>query len=206
MSFRSALAASVSVWLALVGFNPQAGASSPPANVETEVHILETPAGWGVEQIPIPLGFAPSLEFNGLEDIRFAPGWSDPGSPDFWTYKFAWEIAEDPQLDEARLSQMLETYFAGLSQAVSQLGDALPPPDAVFIRDGGRYRGTLRIYDAFTTKAWIYLNARVYGQRRGEKHLVVFELSPQAFEHEVWRKLGQIRVNRTAAPRPAAAN
>lgn len=57
---------------------------------------------------------------------------------------------------------MLETYFAGLAQAVSQLGDTLQPPAAVFIRDGEHYRGRLRIYDAFTTKAWIYLNARVY--------------------------------------------
>ena len=101
---------------------------------------------------------------------------------------------------------MLETYFAGLAQAVSQLGDALQRPAAVFIRDGERYRGRLRIYDAFTSKAWIYLNARVHSQQRGDRHLIVFVLSPQAFEHEVWRKLGQIRVNRTAAPRPAAAN
>jgi hypothetical protein len=184
----------VLAWLALAGLSAQAGVASPPATVETEVRILEAPAGWGIEQIPIPLGFAPSLEFNGLEDIRFAPGWSDPGSPDFWTYKFVWEIAEDPRLDEVRLSLMLETYFAGLAQAVSQLGDALQLPAAVFIGDGERYRGRLRIYDAFTSKAWIYLNARVYSQQRSDKHLVVFEFSPQAFDHEVWQELGRIRV------------
>lgn len=207
MNFRfTPLFAIVITWLALAGFSTHAGTADSPDKVETAVRILEAPAGWGVEQIPIPLGFAPSLEFSGLEDIRFAPGWSDSRSPEFWTYKFAWEIAEDPQLNEARLSLMLETYFAGLAQAVSQLGDALQPPAAVFMRDGERYRGRLRIYDAFTTKAWIYLNARVYSQQRGDKHLVVFELSPQAFEHEVWQELDRIRVKRTAAPGPATTN
>ena len=207
MNFRfTPLLAIVITLLALASFSAHAGTANPPENVETAVRILEAPAGWGVEQIPIPLGFAPSLEFSGLEDIRFAPGWSDSRSPEFWTYKFAWEIAEDPQLNEARLSLMLETYFAGLAQAVSQLGDALQPPAAVFVRDGERYRGRLRIYDAFTTKAWIYLNARVYSQQRGDKHLVVFELSPQAFAHEVWQELDRIRVTRTAAPGPATTN
>jgi len=201
MNLRSNLLAAIAiVWAAL------AGASNPPAKVEDPARILGAPAGWGVEQIPIPLGFAPSLEFSGLEDIRFAPGWSDPASPEFWTYKFAWEITEDPKLNEARLSLMLEAYFEGLSRAVSGLGDALQPPAAVFIRDGEHYRGRLRIYDAFSTKAWIYLNARVYSQPRGDKHLVVFELSPQSFEHAVWQALDRIRVHQTAATDPAAGN
>ena len=195
MIFRSMpLAAVIVACTALAGCSA-ARASDPPTKLEKEVRILQTPAGWGIEQIAIPLGFAPSLQFNGLEDIRFAPGWSNADSPEFWTYKFAWEIAEDPQLNEARLSLMLETYFAGLSQAVSQLGDALQPPAAVFIRDAQCYRGRLRIYDAFTTKAWIYLNARVCDQPRGDQHLVTFELSPQGFEHEVWQKLERILVN-----------
>jgi hypothetical protein len=58
----------------------------------------------------------------------------------------AQEIAEDPQLNEARLSLM-----------------------------------------------------RVYNPQRGDKHLVVFEFSPQAFDHEVWQELGRIRVSLTAA-------
>lgn len=205
MKSRFALLVAI-VLPALAGIGAQTEASSPSVGGQQDGRILEAPADWGVEQIPIPLGFAPSLEFNGVEDIRFAPGWSDPRSPEFWTYKFVWEIAEDPRLNEAHLSGMLETYFAGLSQAVSQLGDALQPPVAVFIRDGERFRGRLRIYDAFTSKAWIYLNARVHGQRRGDKHLVVFELSPQAFEHEVWQELDRIGVYQTASVNPATEN
>ena len=189
----------------LAGFGAHAGeadAPSPAAQVEAKTRLLETPAGWAVEQIPIPLGFAPSLEFTGLEDVRFAPGWSVPGSPEFWTYKFAWEIAEDPRPDEERLALMLETYYDGLSHAVSQLGDSLQAPAAVFVRDGDHYRGRLRIYDAFATNKWIHLNARVRSTKRGGKHLLVFELSPQGFGHEVWRRLASIRVTGSGAPAP----
>ena len=138
------------------GFDAHAGAAdvpTPPAQARPTVRILDAPAGWAIEQIPIPLGFAPSLGFTGLEDVRFAPGWSASGSPEFWTYKFAWEIAEDPRLDEERLALILETYYDGLSRAVSQLGDSLQAPAAVFVRDGDGYRGRLRIYDAFATPA-----------------------------------------------------
>lgn len=193
----SLLAAIVIAGPVFAGLSPQAGAAVtpvPPGPVGSEVCILESPAGWVVEQIPIPLGFAPSLAFHGLEDIRFAPGWSVPASPEFWTYKFAWEIAEDPQLDEERLSLMLETYYDGLSRAVSQSGDSLQAPAAVFVRDGEYFRGRLRIFDAFATNTWIHLNARVQSLARGGKHLLVFEMSPQGFEHEVWGKLALIRV------------
>ncbi len=68
----------------------------------------------------------------------------------------------------------------GLSRAVSQSGDPLQAPAAVFVRDGEHYRGRLRIFDAFATNAWIHLNARVQDLVRGGKHLLVFEVSPHA--------------------------
>lgn len=189
------------------GFDAHAGAADVPtplARDSSTVRLLDAPAGWTIEQIPLPPGFAPSLGLTGLEDVRFAPGWSAPGSPEFWTYKFAWEIAEDPRLDEERLALMLETYYDGLSRAVSQRGDSLQAPAAVFVRDGDDYRGRLRIYDAFATNRWIHLNARVKSSKRGGKHLLVFELSPQRFGHEVWRKLASIRVDGSNAPPPPA--
>lgn len=149
---------------------------------------------------------APGPPANDQEEIRFASGWSVPGSPDFWTYKLAWEIAEDPQLTEERLSSILEIYSDGLSRAVSQLGDSLQMPVAVFVRDSERHRGRLRIYHAFATNAWITLNARVNSLKRGGNHLLVFELSPQGFEPEVWRKLASIRVSVSGVIVPAAGD
>lgn len=160
--------------------------------------ILEAPGDWGSEQIPFPLPFAPELGFSGHEDIRFSPGWSQSESPSFWTYKMVWQIDQDPQLTEARMAGLIESYFDGLSRAVAQGGErnpvSLQAPVAVFMQDGLGFRGRLRIYDAFHSRDWISLNARVQKSERGGKHLVVLELSPQPFEHEVWSELAKIRV------------
>ncbi len=162
------------------------------------IQLLESPGGWNVEQIKFPLSFAPSIEFNGIEDIRFAPGWSRPDSPEFWTYKFVWEIDEDPKLTEERISGLLETYFAGLARAVSGGGELEPEklakPIAVFVQDGEIFKGKVRLFDAFSTKDWIRLNAKVSGRKSGAKHLVVFELSPKSFDHEVWAALENVRL------------
>ncbi len=160
--------------------------------------ILDAPDDWRAEQILFPLSFAPSIKFNGYEDIRFAPGWSKPDSAEFWTYKMVWQIDEAPQLTEERLADLIETYFHGLSRAVAQGGerdpDALQKPVAVFMRDGDSFRGRLRIYDSFATKDWICLNARVQKTEQGDKHLVAIELSPKPFDHEVWTELNKVRV------------
>jgi Two component regulator propeller len=159
--------------------------------------ILESPDGWSAEELRFPLSFAPSIEFQGREDIRFAPGWSNPNSSEFWTYKFAWQIDEDPKLTELRIAELMETYFDGLSRAVAQGGGQdisdLQKPVAVFIQDGETFKGRLRIYDSFSTKSWISLNARLKSFERGGKHIVVFELSPKPFDHAVWESLEKIR-------------
>ncbi|MEQ1903479.1 MAG: two-component regulator propeller domain-containing protein [Pirellulaceae bacterium] len=175
---------------------------------EKEVEkILEAPDDWGAEQILFPLSFAPSIKFNGYEDIRFAPGWSKPDSPEFWTYKMVWQIDEDPQLTEERLADLIETYFDGLSRAVAQGGEkdpnTLQKPVAVFIQDGDGFRGRLRIYDAFKTKDWICLNARVQKSKRGDKHLVAVEMSPKPFDHQVWTELAKVRVKKSGHVEPA---
>ncbi len=36
--------------------------------------FLPTPEGWQTETIPFPLEFAPEIKYEGLEELRFAPG------------------------------------------------------------------------------------------------------------------------------------
>lgn len=184
---------------------PWPGSATRPQEDE---QLLDAPSDWKVEQIRFPLSFAPSIEFNGFEDIRFAPGWSRPDSPEFWTYKFVWQVGADPQLTTERLGVLAETYFDGLSRAVALGGeqdtDPMQKPVAVFVEAGTNagkdlnerknFTGRLRIYDAFSTKKWIYLNAKVKSMKSGEKDLIIFELSPQHFEHEVWTQLEKVRL------------
>lgn len=176
-------------------------ATKSQEQTEKEVEpLLEAPDDWGVEQIRFPLSFAPSIKFSGYEDIRFSPGWSKVDSPEFWTYKMVWHLDEDPQLTEERLAELFETYYDGLACTVAQAGAtnpiALQKPVAVFIRDGDNFRGKLRIYDPFTTKDWICLHAQVQKSKRGDKNLVVIEMSPKPFDNEVWNELKKVRVIR----------
>ena len=39
-------------------------------------YVLDTVKGWGIERFSIPIGFAPSIPYTGVEDIRFTPGWA----------------------------------------------------------------------------------------------------------------------------------
>jgi hypothetical protein len=70
------------------------------------------PDGWRGETIPFPLEFAPTLAYRGVEELRFPPGFLDPGSTHFFSYAFAWVI--DPPLpDASALERDLSTYFGG---------------------------------------------------------------------------------------------
>ncbi len=76
--------------------------------------ILSAPDNWKSEIIPFPLGFAPTIDFVGFEDLRFAPGWSDSTSQEFWTYTFAWYIEKDSGMTESRLTELFNSYYDGL--------------------------------------------------------------------------------------------
>ena len=62
--------------------------------------VLNSPDNWRKEIIAFPIGFAPEIKFKGFEDIRFAPGWSDSTSNEFWTYTFVWYIEKDQPMTE----------------------------------------------------------------------------------------------------------
>ncbi len=173
--------AKVSPWRSFASSQPQ------------EEPILHAPEQWGIERLQFPLSFAPSLKYQGIEDIRFAPGWSQPESPDYWTYKFAWKLDQNIELNEESLAEILETYFDGLSRTVAQRDD-LSKPTAVFIVDGKTYRGRLRIYDAFSTNQWIYLNVKVESKTLESGPVIVFSLSPKYFDHAIWKNLDEVQV------------
>ena len=160
--------------------------------------LLIAPDDWRKELIKFPLSFAPSIKFTGVEDIRFAPGWSRPKSSDFWTYKFVWQINEDPKLSEQRLARLVEAYFDGLARAGAKDLKTLQKPVAVFMRQENSFKGRIRIYDNFSTRKWMTLNARVQYKKSGNKHLVMFELSPQPMSHDIWTKLRKIKIRESA--------
>jgi len=166
--------------------------------------VLPLPDGWGSETIPFPLDFAPELDYEGVEELRFAPGMFKEGTEDFWSYAFVWWVAADTVISADGLEDDLESYFSGLSRAVLEgSGDGLD--GAVFgveleelaevRRDRFELTGTVQTFDPFVTKEQLKLNVRVIEIECPEQGrlAVYFELSPQASDHGVWIELAQIR-------------
>jgi len=163
---------------------------------------LPTPEGWRNETIPFPLGFAPELDYTGVEELRFAPGMFTPGAEDYWTYAFVWWISLDTDPGVERLQADLEAYFFGLTRVVAR-GKGFDPGNPTYEAklsridegDPARLRGRVLTFDAFAAREPVELNVRIDNlacKDQGQRGLV-FLLSPQTEEHEVWRTLERIR-------------
>jgi hypothetical protein len=161
---------------------------------------LPTPKGWEVERFPIPIGFAPQIPYRGVEDVRFAPGWGDEKSPQYWSYAYLWWLEDDPKIDVATLEKHLTAYYEGLvgsniTERNIPAGKVIPTrvqlkstradPD-----DAATYGGTVIMLDYMAQRP-MTLNCRV-GVRRCKvpgRTAVFIELSPQPPGHVVWRDL-----------------
>ena len=120
-------------------------------------YSLPQPAGWTKEVFPIPISFAPEINYKGHEAIRFAPGWADSAKNDHWTYGFLWCLDTDPQLNDSMVAANLKYYYDGLVRTNSrQLHISnffLITNKTVFNKDVGAkediqaYQGTIKMND-----------------------------------------------------------
>lgn len=165
---------------------------------------LPTPEGWKTETIPFPLGFAPELDYEGLEELRFAPGMFDSTAVDFWSYSFVWWEKGERDLHWDDLEKDLVAYWDGLARAVApgrgfDMGEHVsvvtlePFPNEIEGRAG--YYGKARIFDSFVTGRTLDLSLNIWFERcEGQgMRAVFFEISPQPKSHEVWATMKAIR-------------
>lgn len=156
--------------------------------------LLTIEEPWRSEHLPFPISFAPSLDYKGIEEVRFAKGWGSPESGEFWTYAFLWYLDEDPKLSQSKLETDIEAYFDGLMSVVGKDIKDIPKTKATFTNDGMVYQGKARIYDAFFTKELITLQIDAVSEycTQKEKYTVLFTISPQPRDHSVWKTLTTI--------------
>lgn len=165
------------------------------------VYELPTPAGWGTEKIPFPIGFAPSIEYKGMEEIRFMPGWARKDSADYWSYVFVWQLEGILVFEPSILQEKMKVYYEGLASATTSVPkEKLIPVVAKFKYDpipkgqSRDFSGTIEMLDYMKKEKQI-LNCKVHSQvlPTENKTLVWFELSPQSFTHPLWKRLEKIR-------------
>lgn len=166
--------------------------------------LLKSPPEWRYERMTFPLDFAPDLKYQGFEELRFAPGMFDRGSPHYFTYVFL-IVLRQTKSQSVKLDHFLYQYYRGLCSAVAAqrkikidlskikvaVKKSLSHPHT-FLAD-------LTIIDAFTQGDPINLKMELqFINEQSERDLLIFVLaSPQPTSSKIWRELYQIRRNFT---------
>jgi len=191
----------VALFLTAISINAQ----EEPFNHETwkPPYQLPIPDGWSIERFPIPIEFAPSIVYHGVEDIRFTPGWGDPKSEQYWSYSFLWFLDGKEKFKAKTFESNLEAYYNGL--VGRNIESRKIPSEKVFpvsakVRkiksqagDTSTYQGTIHMLDYMEQKP-IDMNCLIHVKSCGtdEKTYVFYEISPQNSSHEVWTSMNEI--------------
>ena len=173
------------------------------ANTWMPPYDLMVPSGWTIEHFSLPPDFAPQLTFNGIEDIRFAPGWGDIKSDEHWTYSFLWWLEDAPKIDAAILQANLKVYYNGLVSR-NIIDRNIPAnkvvPTTVTVKklnatpgDAATFNATIAMLD-YHTQQPITLNCLMHVKEcKHQKHTAIYiEVSPKPLLDPVWKKMNQI--------------
>jgi hypothetical protein len=169
---------------------------------QEEETILSAPDNWQSEIIPFPLGFAQGIDLVGFEDLRFAPGWNDPKSQEFWTYMFVWYVEMGSPMTENKLTEYFSMYYDGLmgvddnNQRDTTHSNNLDKTLCLFLKTNEGFVGKMRTYDRFFTKDYITLNIKVKETFCPEtnKQIILCDISPKPFENEVWEIFEDVKL------------
>lgn len=158
---------------------------------QAELDLLATDSTWKKEEFLFPLSFAPEIPFEGIEEARFPKKWADTTNAECWSYVFAWDIKRPSVLTERELEDNLQLYFDGLMGWQHTNALLLKTLD---LGETSNYSGKIKTFDAFFSKRTMTLNVSISVRHCNlrERSVVVFRLSPQIFEHEIWQKLNAV--------------
>lgn len=150
--------------------------------------------GWNAEKSKFPLGFAPSIPYKGMDDIRFMPGFYDSKSEEFWSYCYLWYLDGGVPFTEVQLQKDLTAYYNGLNQQASGTAVAVKKIKAANGYEAS-FECTITTMDKFVTQKLITLHVTVHSKKctQANKTIVFFEVSPQPANGTVWQKLNTVR-------------
>jgi len=167
-------------------------------------NLLPTPEDWRFEKIDFPLDFAPHIEYEGFEELRFAPGMFDTLSSTYFTYVFALSINNKTELKKSEIRQFLTKYYKGLCRAVAKSKkltvdvseikvsvEKLKKPKSKI----QTYWAQANFFDVFTNGQEVELNLELEVVKRltDNKLYLLALVSPHKKESKIWKDLYEIR-------------
>jgi hypothetical protein len=168
-------------------------------------YVLDTIKGWDVERFLIPISFAPSIPYKGIEDIRFTPGWAKKTTNEYWSYAFLWYLDGTVTLDARTIENNLKAYYTGLIKVnsdSSKIADKLfPVTSSIKSRTAEKedlktFEGSVTMLD-YMSKQPVTLNVVIHVRSCAgkDKTFVFHEISPMPYSDDVWKRLHQLWVN-----------
>jgi pimeloyl-ACP methyl ester carboxylesterase len=177
-----------------------------PDNLE-KPYAYEAPSGWTNELILFPMDFAPDLNYRGFEDLRFAPGWGDPGSSEKWAYTLLWWLDDSYKFDETILQKNLESYYTGLTKRralADKLDMRLVAPAKAIVKqtkteegDAQTFVASVSIFDSQVTRkpATLYFRIHLRNCAYAGRNIVLIEVAGKDYNSPVWRSLDKINAD-----------
>ncbi len=169
------------------------GQNTPPTLVNID-------KSWGREIIAFPIDWAPKVALSGYEELRFAPGWDQEAHPNFWSIVIIWNVAQQKLLTVSEIATNMEDYFDGLMKPNHWAIEFPEPSIQLETTSEGKtemtFMGTLCFFDGFHTGKVI--TVQLQGSQQfctdTNRSLVLFKITPQEFEHDIWTTLNAIKL------------
>jgi hypothetical protein len=182
----------------LLALSPQ---PAPPAQNGAAL-LPPAPDGWRYERLDFPLSFAPDIELEGYEELRFAPGMFQPGSDTYFSYILGVRAVGELTVDEAFLQSFLLKYYRGLCDSVGSARELeldLSKVSATVATAETGYHATVEMFDAFGSGQPLTLHLELFAHT-AENATEIFGLaSPLEKTEPVWKQLHELGVAWRAA-------
>src|ERR1051326_2103391 len=166
---------------------------------------FNAPPEWKKETIKFPLDFAPEIDYQGFEELRFAPGMFDPHADSYFTYTFFWCLKGERKITPEALADNLTRYFKGLCRAVGngrglnidleKIKAEVENYSAHDKRYKNMYHAKIATFDPFNKGEAISLNLEIalLDNKKPDQTVMIFCVSPKGFPESVWKQLREIR-------------
>jgi hypothetical protein len=164
---------------------------------------LPLPVSWTKEVFPIPINFAPEINYKGHEEIRFAPGWGDSTKNGYWSYAFLWCLDDDPKISDSVVENNLRYYYNGLVRSNGQQfhipGSKMNITETSFEKTASEngdlqtFKGTIKMIDYMRGQPQL-LNSLVHLKfcSSVNKYIIFHEISPRPFTDSIWADLNKL--------------